>query len=64
MLRAWFEVEEHTGAALSQFLIEQILDTGLEPVEPPPLLPTITPEDIELLCWMGIEAEARVTAHG
>ena len=57
MLREWFDSEEHEGAALSHFLIEQILDTGLEPVEPPPLLPPITPEDIELLCWMGIEAE-------
>ena len=57
MLRDWFDSEEQEGAALSQFLIEQILDTGLEPVVPPPLLPPITPEDIELLCWMGIEAE-------
>ena len=57
MLRNWFESEEHEGAALSHFLIEQIHDTGLEPVEPPPLLPLITPGDIELLCWMGIEAE-------
>ncbi len=40
---------------LSQFLIDQILDTGLEPVEPAPLLPPI--KDIELLCWMAIEAE-------
>jgi hypothetical protein len=55
MLRDWFESEEHEGASLSNFLIEQILDTGLEPVEPPPLLPPITPEDIELLCWVGIE---------
>ena len=52
MLREWFEFEEQEGAAKSQ-----ILDTGLEPVEPPPLLPPIAPEDIELLCWMGIEAE-------
>ncbi len=57
MLRGWFEAEEHEGAALSDFLIGQILDTGLEPVEPPPLLPPITPEDIELLCWMGIECD-------
>jgi hypothetical protein len=55
MLRGWFETEEYEGAALSQYLVEQILDTGLEPVEPPPLLPPIAPEDIELLCWMGIE---------
>ena len=60
MLREWFESEEQEGSELSRFLIEQILDTGLEPVEPPPLLPPIAPEDIELLCWMGIEAEGSV----
>ena len=43
MLREWFESEEQEGAELSRFLIEQILDTGLEPVEPPPLLPPIAP---------------------
>ncbi len=62
MLRGWFESEEHEGAELSRVLIEQILETGLEPVEPPPLLPPIAPEDIELLCWMGIEAEGSVSA--
>jgi hypothetical protein len=56
MLRGWFETEEHEGAALSQYLVKQILDTGLEPVEPPPLLPPIAPDDIELLCWMGIDS--------
>ena len=61
MLREWFESKEPEGAALSRFLIEQILDTGLEPVEPPPLLPPIAPEDIELLCWMGIEPEGGAT---
>ncbi len=57
MLRDWFASEGHEGTELSRFLIEHILDTGLEPVEPPPLLPPIAQEDIELLCWMGIEAE-------
>ena len=57
MLRDWFAPEVHKGTALSHFLIDQILDTGLEPVQPPPLLPPITPDDIELLCWMGIEPE-------
>ena len=52
-----FQQRQREGTVLSQFLIDQILDTGLEPVEPAPLLPPITPEDIELLCWMAIEAE-------
>ena len=57
MLRGWFEAGEHEGAALSRFLIDRILETGLEPAEPPPPLPPIGREDIELLCWMGIEPQ-------
>jgi len=57
MLRNWFERSPHEGETLSRFLIEQILDTGLEPAEPPQPLPPIDRKDIELLCWMGIEPE-------
>ena len=67
MSKALLECGEVRGdrlARLSQFLIEQILDTGLEPVEPPPLPSPITPEDIELLCWMGIEAVDGGSATG
>ena len=59
MLREWFADEGYTGAARSRFLVERILETGLEPAVPPQPLPPITPEDIELLCWMGIEQEER-----
>ena len=54
-LRGWFNSGEHAGSMRAKFLIDQILDTGLEPVLPPKPLPLISPEDIELLCWMGIE---------
>ena len=37
-------------------IIEQVLDTGLEPVQPAPPLPPIRRDDIELLCWIGIDA--------
>ena len=57
MLREWFEGGEHEDAAHSRFLVDRILDTGLEPVEPPPPLPPISPEDVRLLCWMGIEED-------
>lgn len=57
MLRGWFESDEHQGATLASYLIEQILETGLEPTEPPPLLPPINQDEIELLCWMGIDSE-------
>ena len=58
MLHGWFKTDENEATALSQFLIDQILETGLEPVVPPDPRPPITCEDIELLCWMGIEAES------
>ena len=57
MLRGWFESDDYQGSGLAGFLIDQILETGLEPTEPPPPLPPITPEDIELFCWMAIECE-------
>lgn len=59
MLRQWFDESELEGAALSRFLVEQILSTGLEPVVPPPPLPPIGVDDIELLCWMGIEPQPK-----
>jgi len=55
MLRGWFETSEYEGADLSSFIIDQVIATGLEPAYPPDPLPPIEPEDIELLCWMGIE---------
>ena len=55
LLRGWFENPDHAGAALSRFLIEQIHETGLEAVKTPEPLPPIQRDDIELLCWMGVE---------
>ena len=57
MLRQWFNESELEGAALSRSLVDEIISTGLEPVVPPPPLPPIGVDDIELLCWMGIEPE-------
>ena len=55
MLRAWFEDQDLAGAALTAFLINRIAAAGLEPVEPPPPLPPISTEDIQLLCWLALE---------
>ena len=55
MLRRWFEHTNLNGAALSEYLIRQIVVSGLEPVEPPDPLPPISAHDIQLLCWLGIE---------
>ena len=57
MLRGWFESDEHQDAALASFLIDQILETGLEPAEQLSPLPPIDQDEIELLCWLGIEPE-------
>ena len=73
-LRQWFGSADHPpdsvgtsasgsskdlrGPALSQYLIEQVLSTGLEPLRPPPLLPVIEPSEVELICWLAIEPEA------
>ena len=55
MLREWFESDDKEPAAHVSSLIEQILNTGLEPPEPPSVLPSIQVDDIQLVCWMGIE---------
>ena len=55
MLRRWFEDTNLHGAALSEYLIRQIVASGLEPVEPPDPLPPISAHDIQLLCWLGID---------
>lgn len=64
MLRDWFEATDAEGAELARNLVEKILATGLDPVQPPPPLPPIMLEDIELLCWMGIEVEELPPAPG
>ncbi len=57
LLRGWFESEENQDGECSRTLIGHILEIGLEPAKPPAPLPPISEDDIELLCWMGIEAE-------
>ena len=37
------------------FLVERVLETGLEPAATPQPRPPITEGDIELVCWMGID---------
>ncbi len=56
--------DDHSGVAIASCLIEQILETGPEPTKPPPLLPPINQDEIELLCWIGIEPEGETFATG
>ncbi len=57
MLRDWFKSEELHQAELAKFLVDRIIDTGIESIPEPPVLPPINEEDVELLCWIGIESE-------
>ena len=49
-LRGWYDNNE----ASSEYLINKILSSGLEPFNAPEPLPPINPEDIELLVWLAI----------
>ncbi len=57
MLRGWFD-ETDRNPASARALIDKILETGLEPVAPPDPLPPIELDDIDLICWMGIDSES------
>ena len=52
-MRKWF-TSELDGKQKSQYLIEKILASGLEPFIAPEPLPPIKEEEIELLVWMSI----------
>lgn len=58
MLRGWFESEDAAGSEKARELVEKIIDTGIEPYRQAPLLPPIQQEDVELICWMAVIAEA------
>ena len=58
MLREWFEDDTRTGAAKATHLIDQILETGLEPFRGPEPLPPIRFDEIELVCWLALSPEA------
>ncbi len=61
MLRDWFNAGKDQDRPkeqdLAHDLVENVLETGLEPSQPPPHLPLIEKDDIKLLCWMAIECE-------
>lgn len=57
MLRDWFGNADFSGAKKSSFLIDQILNTGLEPFIQPPVLSPISKEDVSLICWMLVTSE-------
>jgi len=50
-------VDARAGVAKALYLIDCILETGLEPFREPPTLPPIRLDEIELLCWLAISPE-------
>ena len=58
LLREWYQ-SELEGTKLSKFLIEKILNSGLEPFIQPEPLPPIKEDDIKLIVWMAIEKEEK-----
>ena len=58
-LREWFTEEEKQGCEMSALLIAKILESGLEAAPAPDPLPPISPEDIELIVWMGVTATSK-----
>jgi superfamily II DNA or RNA helicase len=54
MLRDWYDDETRAGTAKAAYLIDNILETGLEPFREPPTLAPIRLDEIELVCWMAI----------
>ena len=55
--RWWQEVGEARYPSATR-LTEWILTTGLERFEPPAPLPPITEAEVQLVCWMAVEAGA------
>lgn len=57
LLREWFNDPAVNGVEKVRGLVKHIRETGLERFNQPQLLPPIEPEDIDLICWLGITAE-------
>jgi len=56
LLREWF-AEPRPNGEKARTLIDNILQTGLEPFKGPQPLPPIAAEEIHLICWMAIIPE-------
>ncbi|HZR77009.1 helicase-related protein [Bradyrhizobium sp.] len=54
MLREWFNDETRTGTEKAAYLIDRVLETGIEPFREPPTLAPIRMDEIELVCWMAL----------
>ena len=64
ILRKWFDEETQQGGGKSRELVERVLATGLDAVVPPEPLPPISRDDVQLVCWMGVERATPQRAAG
>ncbi len=58
LLRTAFQAEYENDGTRSQAIVAAVEEIGVEPFDAPEPLPTIEPDDIHLICWLAIEAEA------
>jgi len=64
LLREQFRDRSGPAIARSLRFVEWILGTGLERFEPPAPLPPIRDDDVRLVCWMAVEADADRNSFG
>jgi len=57
MLREWFDAKKFAGEKLAKYLIDKVLETGIEATPPPLPIPPIDVDDVDLFYWIGIKSE-------
>ncbi len=58
LIRDVFKSAYASDEERARAVIEEVERIGLEPFQAPDALPPIQPDDIHLICWMAIEADA------
>ena len=57
-LREVWKEEHPSNQAKARVLIEAVQATGIEPFEQPERYPKIDRDEVRLVCWLAIQAEA------
>ncbi|NOH12262.1 MAG: helicase [Chloroflexi bacterium] len=58
VLREVLNEEEATPEEITQQLVEKIAELGMQPFRAPEPLPVIEQEEVQLICWMAVDAVA------
>jgi hypothetical protein len=56
-LRDVFQSEHESNDAKAREIVGEVERLGLEPFQAPEPLPPIRPDEVHLICWLGIERE-------